>query len=95
MDRERNREFETMQFDPFEKQGTETEQVVSSVMLAMQEKGYNPVNQLVGFIISGDPTYITSNKGARSLIMKIDRNTLLEEIVQFYIDNNEKIRQIK
>ena len=84
--------FETMQFNSFEKMGTEAERILSEVMAAMSEKGYNPVNQIVGFIISGDPTYITSHNGARSLIMKIDRDTLLEEIVEFYIANNERIR---
>ncbi len=83
--------FETTRFDPFSKMRTQSEEIVSMVMAAMNEKGYNPVNQLVGFIISGDPTYITSHKGARSLIMKVDRDTLLEEIVEYYITHNEKI----
>lgn len=91
-DRSTRSEFETMQFDAFAQMRTESEQILSEVMDAMGEKGYNPVNQLVGFIISGDPTYITSHNGARSLIMRVDRDTLLEEIVQFYLENNQKIR---
>lgn len=52
---------------------------------AMEEKGYDPVNQFVGYILSGDPTYITSHNGARTLISRIDRDELLEEIVHVYI----------
>jgi len=51
---------------------------------AMEEKGYDPVNQLIGYILSGDPTYITSHNGARTLIRRIDRDELLEEIVRVY-----------
>ena len=58
------------------------------VYSALREKGYNPVNQIVGYIISGDPTYITSHKNARSLIMKVERDELVEEIFEQYIKNN-------
>ena len=51
------------------------------------EKGYNPVNQIVGYIMSGDPTYITSHKGARSMIMKVERDELVEELLTEYIKN--------
>ena len=53
----------------------------------MEEKGYNPVNQIVGYIMSGDPTYITSHKGARSMIMKVERDELVEELLTEYIKN--------
>ena len=53
----------------------------------MDEKGYNPVNQIVGYIMSGDPTYITSHKGARSMIMKVERDELVEELLNEYIKN--------
>ena len=56
---------------------------------AMQQKGYDPLNQLVGYILSGDPTYITSFNGARSLLTRLDRDELLEEIVSQYIENLE------
>ena len=56
---------------------------------AMQQKGYDPLNQLVGYILSGDPTYITSVNGARSLLTRLDRAELLEEIVSQYIENLE------
>ena len=54
---------------------------------AMAEKGYNPVNQIVGYIMSGDPTYITSHKNARSMIMKVERDELVEELLKEYIKN--------
>ena len=61
-------------------------QVLEQVYVALTEKGYNPVNQIVGYIMSGDPTYITSHKGARSLIMKGERDEILEELMSVYID---------
>lgn len=61
--------------------------VIRSVYSALTEKGYNPVNQIVGYVMSGDPTYITSHKGARSLIMKVERDEIIEELLRFYIDN--------
>lgn len=62
--------------------------VIARVYSALDEKGYNPVNQFVGYIMSGDPTYITSHKGARSLIMKVERDEILEELFKNYITNN-------
>ena len=61
--------------------------VLDVVYHAMEEKGYNPVNQIVGYIMSGDPTYITSHKGARSLIMKVERDEVVEELLKEYIKN--------
>ena len=62
--------------------------VLSTVYEALTEKGYNPVNQIVGYIMSGDPTYITSHKSARSLIMKVERDELVEEMLVEYIKNS-------
>ncbi len=62
--------------------------VLKAVFDAMTEKGYNPVNQIVGYIMSGDPTYITSHNGARSMIMKVERDELVEELLKEYIINN-------
>ena len=62
--------------------------ILSAVFEALTEKGYNPVNQIVGYIMSGDPTYITSYKNARSLIMKVERDELVEELFRDYIKNN-------
>ncbi len=68
----------------------EVSKVLELVYEALAEKGYNPVNQIVGYIMSGDPTYITSYKNARSLIMKVERDELLEETVTYYIDHKLK-----
>jgi uncharacterized protein (UPF0297 family) len=62
--------------------------VLAIVYRALSEKGYNPVNQIVGYIMSGDPTYITSHNNARSLIMKVERDELVEEVLRSYIKNN-------
>ena len=61
--------------------------ILEIVYKALSEKGYNPVNQIVGYIMSGDPTYITSHKGARSMIMKVERDELVEELLTEYIKN--------
>ena len=61
--------------------------VLEVVYNAMAEKGYNPVNQIVGYIMSGDPTYITSHNNARSMIMKVERDELVEELLREYIKN--------
>lgn len=65
----------------------EVSKVLELVYEALAEKGYNPVNQIVGYIMSGDPTYITSYKNARSLIMKVERDELLEEALTYYINH--------
>lgn len=76
----------------FFKVETDTETGAKSVLEviyeALVERGYNPVNQIVGYIMSGDPTYITSHKGARSLIMKVERDELVEELLKSYIRTN-------
>jgi len=64
--------------------------VIRDVYLALTEKGYNPVNQIVGYVMSGDPTYITSHNGARSLIIKVERDEIIEELLRFYISNQIK-----
>ncbi|MBO5326405.1 MAG: IreB family regulatory phosphoprotein [Lachnospiraceae bacterium] len=63
--------------------------ILAQVYDALQEKGYNPVNQIVGYIMSGDPTYITSHNNARSLIMKVERDELVEEMFIEYIKANQ------
>ena len=62
--------------------------ILTEVYAALKEKGYNPINQIVGYIMSGDPTYITSYKSARSLIMKVERDELVEELLKAYIEHN-------
>lgn len=66
---------------------TRVKTVLDVVYNAMEEKGYNPVNQIVGYIMSGDPTYITNHNNARSMIMKVERDELVEELLREYIKN--------
>lgn len=68
-------------------EATSVSDVLASVYAALTEKGYNPVNQIVGYIMSGDPTYITSHKNARAMIMKVERDELVEEMLKSYIVN--------
>ncbi|MCJ7855748.1 IreB family regulatory phosphoprotein [Lachnospiraceae bacterium NSJ-143] len=78
-----------MQFSAVEKETeSEARKILVSVYTALAEKGYNPVNQIVGYILSGDPTYITSHNNARVLIRRLERDELLEELVDNYIKNN-------
>ena len=76
-----NTQFFTVQKEP----ELQVKDVIRLVYEALSEKGYNPVNQIVGYIMSGDPTYITSHKNARSLIMKVERDELVEELLTEYI----------
>ena len=79
---------ETMMFKR-NNENKDVSQTISEVCKALEEKGYNPVNQIVGYIMSGDPTYITSYNGARSLIMKMERDELVEEMLKTYIKHNQ------
>ena len=76
---------ETVSFNFERERNEETKEILKQVYDALQEKGYNPLNQIVGYILSGDPTYITSHKGARNLIRNIERDELLEKLVKSYI----------
>ena len=66
------------------------DKILEKVYAALAEKGYDPVNQIVGYIMSGDPTYITSYKNARGLITKVERDELIEEAISYYINNKLK-----
>ena len=68
----------------------EVKDVIARIYEALTEKGYNPVNQIVGYVMSGDPIYITSHKGARSLIMRVERDEIIEVLLEDYIQNNFK-----
>ena len=69
--------------------GDQTEQQIRNILItvydSLKEKGYNPINQIVGYILSEDPTYITTHNNARNLIRKIDRDTLLQSLVKYYL----------
>lgn len=80
-----NTQFIKVETEPM----TGVQMVLSTVYEALREKGYNPVNQIVGYIMSGDPTFITSHNGARSLIMKVERDELVEELLLSYITNKK------
>lgn len=76
----------TQFFKSFQDNKLDVSDVLEQVYIALTEKGYNPINQIVGYIMSGDPTYITSHKNARSLIMKVERDEILEELMRVYIE---------
>lgn len=82
---------ETMCFKVPKEEKTQIKEILREVYNSLKEKGYNPINQIVGYILSGDPTYITSHNGARNLIRQVERDELLEKMVKKYIgieDNN-------
>ena len=76
---------DTQFFQAVQENKMNVNQVLQLVYEALSEKGYNPVNQIVGYVMGGDPTYITSHKNARSLIMKVERDEILEELLSYYI----------
>lgn len=78
---------DTQFFQAVQENKMDVSEVLRRVYEALTEKGYNPVNQIVGYVMSGDPTYITSHKNARSLIMKVERDEILEELLSYYIDH--------
>ena len=80
---------QTVKFDVEKEQNTRAKEILKEEYSALKEKGYNPINQIVGYILSGDPTYITSHKGARNLIRQVERDELLEKMVKEYIDIDE------
>ena len=80
----------TQYFKTVQESKLEVGQVLEHVYKALTEKGYNPVNQIVGYIMSGDPTYITSHNNARVMIMKVERDELIEEALHYYINNKLK-----
>ena len=87
--RERMQEFNNTQYFRVQKEPeTGARDIIATVYQALTEKGYNPVKQIVGYIMSGDPTYITSHRGARSLIMKVERDEIIEELLRDYIRKN-------
>ena len=80
----------TMYFKVEKEENTKTQEILKEVYEALVEKGYNPINQIVGYILSGDPTYITSHNDARNKIRQVERDELLEKMVKNYIGIDEK-----
>ena len=81
----RVRNENTIQFDLGKSKSELTREILTQVYDALKEKGYNPVNQMVGYLISGDPTYITNYNGARALVRKLERDEILEEVIKNYL----------
>ncbi len=77
----------TMTFSVGDERDREIRAMLDTVYVALKEKGYNPINQLVGYILSEDPTYITTNQNARSLIRKFDRDELMQALLKYYFQN--------
>ena len=77
----------TMKFSIGNDKEVEMKQILTTVYDALKEKGYDPLNQIVGYLLSEDPTYITNHNNARAFIRKIDREELLQTLVKFYLDN--------
>ena len=75
----------TRKFSLSDQRDLEIKEILTSVYKALQEKGYNPVNQIVGYILSEDPTYITNHNNARALIRRVDRDELLQTLVKYYL----------
>ena len=82
----KNIQTETVKFSIEMQKSIQIRTALSEIKEALEEKGYGPVNQIVGYIMSGDPTYITSYKDARMKIKKFDRDELLEELVRYYLE---------
>lgn len=80
--------YNTQYFKVANEEEREVSQIISDVYSALVEKGYNPVNQIVGYILSGDPTYITSHNNARNMISKLERDEILEELVRNFVESN-------
>ncbi len=80
--------FDTMKMKPIAESGNEAQDILLYVYKALQAKGYDPITQLVGYIISGDPTYITSYNAARSMICRLERDEIIEELVRSYLDTH-------
>lgn len=80
---------QTINFSVEKNKNEKAKEILKQVYDDLKEKGYNPINQIVGYILSGDPTYITSHNGARNLIRKIERDELLEKMVKEYIEIDE------
>ncbi|NLX63088.1 MAG: IreB family regulatory phosphoprotein [Tissierellia bacterium] len=80
-----------MKFEASKDMASEVKKIIFTVYNALKEKGYDPINQIIGYILSGDPTYITSHRDARSIIRKVERDELLEEILSSYLEKEKYI----
>lgn len=81
--------FKTVKFKVEKEKPMAPRDIILSVHSSLVEKGYNPINQMVGYIMSGDPSYITAHNGARTLIQKLETDEILEELVKYYVSENK------
>ncbi len=86
---DRNNFMKTLKFDAISDGPMKPREILLSVHDALVEKGYNPISQIVGYVLSGDPSYITSHNGARKLIRRLERDEILEELVTFYVNHKD------
>ncbi|AFS78347.1 hypothetical protein Curi_c13360 [Gottschalkia acidurici 9a] len=77
---------QTMRFNVDKEKEKKAEEIILTVYKALEEKGYNPINQMIGYILSGDPTYITSYNNARTIIRELERDEILEELIKKYLE---------
>lgn len=87
---DRNQMAETMKFNAITERPMKPRDILLAVNDALVEKGYNPISQIVGYVLSGDPSYITSHNGARNLIRRLERDEILEELVTFYVNHKDE-----
>lgn len=90
MTRNRDRMEETMMFNVQGEELNQARDILLSVYASLKQKGYNPINQLVGYLLSGDPAYITSYNNARSMVRRLERDELLEELLKNYLEEETK-----
>jgi uncharacterized protein (UPF0297 family) len=78
----------TMKFNVDQQQSDERKEILKYVYGALKEKGYHPINQMIGYLLSGDPTYITTHNDARKVVRRVERDEILEELLKYYLDHN-------
>lgn len=88
MTRDRDNMEETMMFNVQAEEMNQAKDILLTVYSALKQKGYNPINQLVGYLLSGDPAYITSYNNARSMVRRLERDELLEELLKNYLETS-------
>lgn len=85
-----NNDERTMRFDASKNESEKVSNMLHTVYDALEEKGYNPINQIVGYLLSGDPAYIPRHNDARNIIRRFERDEVLEEILKVYLERNDK-----
>ena len=89
-DKSMNNDERTMRFDASKNESNKVSNMLHTVYDALEEKGYDPINQIVGYLLSGDPAYIPRHNDARNIIRRFERDEVLEEVLKVYLESNEK-----